>query len=133
MYVVVTLSYAVEASNMASTIALLCHGNPALGDRIQIINRPLESIEDDEVPEKVDVLISEPIGTFLFNERMIETYLSARDRFLKPEGQFAFAIMLSFRKTLGMAAVRGKEMWCQRLVSASWCGHAQKPSPPSTT
>ncbi|PHJ23922.1 histone arginine methyltransferase prmt4 carm1 [Cystoisospora suis] len=79
--------YAVEASSMASTIALLCRGNPSLGSRVQVINKPLESIEDDEVPEKVDVLISEPIGTFLFNERMIETYLSARDRFLKPEGK----------------------------------------------
>ncbi|KFH03300.1 histone arginine methyltransferase PRMT4/CARM1 [Toxoplasma gondii VAND] len=79
--------YAVEASNMAATIALLCKGNPSLGSRIQIINKPLESIEDSEVPEKVDVLISEPIGTLLFNERMIETYLSARDRFLKPGGK----------------------------------------------
>ncbi|PFH32423.1 histone arginine methyltransferase PRMT4/CARM1 [Besnoitia besnoiti] len=79
--------YAVEASNMAATLALLCRGNPALGSRIQIINKPLESIEEHEVPEKVDVLISEPIGTLLFNERMIETYLSARDRFLKPGGK----------------------------------------------
>ncbi|CBZ49608.1 protein arginine methyltransferase, related [Neospora caninum Liverpool] len=79
--------YAVEASNMAATLALLCQGNPVLGNRIQIINKPLESIEDSEVPEKVDVLISEPIGTLLFNERMIETYLSARDRFLKPGGK----------------------------------------------
>ena len=36
---------------------------------------------------KVDVLISEPMGTFLVNERMIETYLYARDHFLKPGGK----------------------------------------------
>jgi len=51
-----------------------------------VVNRPLETITN-EVPEKVDVLVSEPIGTFLFNERMIESYLVARDRFLKPGGK----------------------------------------------
>ena len=35
---------------------------------------------------KVDVLVSEPMGTLLVNERMLETYLFARDRFLKPGG-----------------------------------------------
>ena len=37
--------------------------------------------------EKVDVLISEPMGTLLVNERMLETYLYARDHFLKPGGR----------------------------------------------
>ena len=31
-----------------------------------------------ELPEQVDVLISEPMGTMLVNERMIESYLFAR-------------------------------------------------------
>merc|ERR1719450_2022135 len=53
---------------------------------VVVLNKPLESI-GDEVQGKVDVLVSEPIGTFLFNERMIETYLCARDRFLKPGGK----------------------------------------------
>jgi histone-arginine methyltransferase CARM1 len=34
----------------------------------------------------VDVLVSEPMGTMLFNERMIESFLIARDVFLKPKG-----------------------------------------------
>ena len=37
--------------------------------------------------EQVDVLISEPMGTLLVNERMLETYLHARDHFLKPGGR----------------------------------------------
>jgi hypothetical protein len=37
--------------------------------------------------EKVDVLVSEPMGTLLVNERMLETYLYARDHFLKPGGK----------------------------------------------
>lgn len=36
---------------------------------------------------QVDVLVSEPMGTLLVNERMLETYLYARDRFLKPGGK----------------------------------------------
>jgi histone-arginine methyltransferase CARM1 len=35
----------------------------------------------------VDVLVSEPMGTLLVNERMIESYLYARDRHLKPGGE----------------------------------------------
>lgn len=33
---------------------------------------------------QVDVLVSEPMGTLLVNERMLETYLYARDHYLKP-------------------------------------------------
>lgn len=36
---------------------------------------------------QVDVLVSEPMGTLLVNERMIESYVYARDRFLKPGGR----------------------------------------------
>lgn len=35
---------------------------------------------------QVDVLVSEPMGTLLVNERMIESYLWARDKLLKPGG-----------------------------------------------
>eukprot|EP00955_Chlamydomonas_euryale_P050655 354622-Chlamydomonas_euryale.AAC.8 len=38
-------------------------------------------------PVQVDVLISEPMGTLLVNERMLETYLYARDHFLAPGGK----------------------------------------------
>jgi len=71
---------------MAEVIRQLADANSFPGTTIEVINRPLESIKD-EVKGKVDVLVSEPIGTFLFNERMIETYLVARDRFLKPGGK----------------------------------------------
>lgn len=36
--------------------------------------------------EKVDVIVSEPLGILLVNERMLESYLFARNHFLKPEG-----------------------------------------------
>ncbi len=33
------------------------------------------------------MIVSEPLGTFLLNERMLETYVIAREKFLKPEGK----------------------------------------------
>ena len=36
---------------------------------------------------QVDVLVSEPMGTLLVNERMLESYIYARDHFLKPGGK----------------------------------------------
>ncbi|KAF2558659.1 hypothetical protein F2Q68_00018174 [Brassica cretica] len=44
-------------------------------------------VEDIELPEKADVLISEPMGTLLVNERMLESYVIARDRFMSPNGK----------------------------------------------
>lgn len=77
--------YAVEASSMGEVIQALAEANDFPGCSIEVVGKPLEVI-GDEVQGKVDCLVSEPIGTFLFNERMIETYLCARDRFLKPGG-----------------------------------------------
>ena len=44
-------------------------------------------IEELQGLPQVDVLVSEPMGTLLVNERMLETYLYARDHFLKPGGR----------------------------------------------
>ncbi len=44
-------------------------------------------VEEVSMTDKVDVLVSEPMGTLLVNERMLETYLYARDHFLKPGGK----------------------------------------------
>ncbi|XP_052189312.1 probable histone-arginine methyltransferase 1.3 [Diospyros lotus] len=76
--------YAVEASEMAEYARKLIAGNPSLGQRITVVKG---KIEDVELPEKADILISEPMGTLLVNERMLETYVIARDRFLQPNGK----------------------------------------------
>ena len=44
-------------------------------------------VEELSLEVQVDVLVSEPMGTLLVNERMLETYLYARDRFLKKGGR----------------------------------------------
>lgn len=43
-------------------------------------------IEELTLPEQVDVIVSEPMGYMLINERMLETYLHAK-KFLKPGGE----------------------------------------------
>lgn len=74
--------YAVEASNMAQYAQQLVAANN-LSDRISVIAGKIEEIE---LPEKVDVIISEPMGYMLYNERMLETYLHAK-KWLKPDGK----------------------------------------------
>ncbi|KAK7292272.1 hypothetical protein RIF29_08050 [Crotalaria pallida] len=81
--------YAVEASEMAEYARKLIAGNPTLAQRITVIKG---KVEDVELPEKADVLISEPMGTLLVNERMLESYVIARDRFLTPTGKMFPAV-----------------------------------------
>eukprot|EP00891_Asterochloris_glomerata_P005667 jgi/Astpho2/5667/e_gw1.00079.85.1_t len=76
--------YAVEASGMAQFAKQLAAANPGIGNRVEVIHSRLEELD---LPAKVDVLVSEPMGTLLVNERMLETYLYARDHFLKPGGR----------------------------------------------
>jgi histone-arginine methyltransferase CARM1 len=74
--------YAVDASNSVIVAEKLAKAN-GFADRITIIKGKIEQIE---LPEKVDVIISEPIGFLLVHERMLESYVTARQRFLKPDG-----------------------------------------------
>lgn len=57
-----------------------------LGDKVFIVAGKIEEID---LPEKVDVIISEPMGYMLYNERMLETYLHAK-KWLKPGGNLYF-------------------------------------------
>ncbi|KAI6178930.1 hypothetical protein M3Y98_00555200 [Aphelenchoides besseyi] len=74
--------YAVEASSMAIHCQELVRSNN-LSDRITVISGKVEEIE---LPEKVDVIVSEPMGYLLVNERMLESYVHAR-KFLNPNGR----------------------------------------------
>lgn len=77
--------YAVEASDIAISAKTLIKHNK-LDHIIEVIHAKIEDISEDVIAEKsVDVLVSEPLGTYLFNERMLETYVIARDKFMKPD------------------------------------------------
>lgn len=54
-------------------------------EQIQVVAGKIEEIE---LPEKVDIIISEPMGYMLFNERMLETFLHAK-KWLKPGGKIS--------------------------------------------
>ncbi|CAG8537890.1 3580_t:CDS:2 [Ambispora gerdemannii] len=87
--------YAVEASLMAQKMKkLIDASNPAnphilpkntfLKNKIEVIQA---KIEEPNLPiPKVDTIISEPIGVLLIHERMLESFLYARNTYLKPGG-----------------------------------------------
>jgi len=66
---------------MAKYAKKLVANSPFKG-RIIVIGGKLEEIE---IPEQVDILISEPMGYMLYNERMLESYVHSR-KFLKKNG-----------------------------------------------
>uniref|UniRef100_A0AAR2KGQ4 Histone-arginine methyltransferase CARM1 n=1 Tax=Pygocentrus nattereri TaxID=42514 RepID=A0AAR2KGQ4_PYGNA len=74
--------YAVEASTMAQHAEVLVNSN-RLTERVIVIPGKVEEVT---LPEQVDIIISEPMGYMLFNERMLESYLHAK-KFLKPNGK----------------------------------------------
>ena len=74
--------YAVEGSSIAKHAEALVKSNK-VDNCIKVISGKIEEIE---LPEKVDMIISEPMGYMLLNERMLETYLHAK-KWLKPDGK----------------------------------------------
>nr|XP_031862897.1 uncharacterized protein CI109_001371 [Kwoniella shandongensis]KAA5529969.1 hypothetical protein CI109_001371 [Kwoniella shandongensis] len=86
---------ALEASSMADKMSILVKAankgksNPHLRDKVRIVRGMVENKKvQEEVLQtgKVDTIISEPIGVMLLHERMVESFLLARDMFLKPGG-----------------------------------------------
>lgn len=73
--------YAVEASSVAKYAEILVKSNN-LSNKITVLSGKIEEVC---CPEKVDVIISEPMGYMLLNERMLESYLHAKN-WLKPKG-----------------------------------------------
>eukprot|EP00727_Mastigamoeba_balamuthi_P006866 m51a1_g280 putative arginine n-methyltransferase 6 (428) ;mRNA; f:273560-275540 len=74
--------YAVDASEIVEEARKIFALNQ-VEDKIVAIRGEVETVI---LPEKVDVIISEWMGYFLFYESMLESVIVARDRFLKPGG-----------------------------------------------
>jgi len=67
-------------------------------------------IEELQLPEYVDVIISEWMGTFLIFESMLESVMYARDYMLKPDG-----VMMPSHANIYLAPVCMDEMYQDRI------------------
>ena len=74
--------YAVERTTVAVLAQDLAEAN-GFGEVIEVIHGDLMDIE---LPEKVDVIVSEWLGGFGIDEGMLTPVIVARDRWLKPGG-----------------------------------------------
>jgi SAM-dependent methyltransferase len=75
--------YAVERTTVAVLARELAEANGA-GDIVHVIQG---DIMDVELPEHVDVIVSEWLGGFGIDEGMLVPVIAARDRWLKPGGK----------------------------------------------
>jgi histone-arginine methyltransferase CARM1 len=104
--------YAVEGTPSADHARRLIAAN-GFDDRVEVVRARLDELE---LPEKVDVIISEPWGFFLFHERMVEAFVLARDRFLKPGGR-----MFPGRARVWLAPFDDAELFqARQIASAFW-------------
>ena len=103
--------YAVEASDAADVANILIEKN-GYSDIIEVIKGTLEDIE---LSEKVDVIISEPIGFLLVHERMLETYAVARQRFLKPGG-----LMMPTTGSIVLAPISDEYLFNEQLAKVGF-------------
>ncbi len=74
--------YAVERTKTAELARRIVSEN-GLSDRIQIFQDDMENVE---LPEKVDVIVSEWLGGYGIDENLLPVIVQARDRWLKPGG-----------------------------------------------
>jgi len=88
--------YAVELSKIVEQARAIVKEN-GLENIVEIIEGKMEDVE---LPEKVDVIISEWMGYCLFYESMLDSVIVARDKWLKPGGA-----MLPDRATLYLSAI----------------------------
>lgn len=109
--------YAIEASNMAYHAQQLVSANN-VGEKIKVIPGKIEEID---LPDMVDIIISEPMGYMLYNERMLETYLHAR-KWLKPGGK-----MFPTEGDLHVAPFSDEALYMEQYNKANfwWVGDRQ--------
>lgn len=74
--------YAIEKSDSIELAKKVAQIN-GFTDQMVFIN---ENSMDVEIPEKVDIIISETLGCFAIDENTLEFIIDARNRFLKPLG-----------------------------------------------
>ncbi|KAH7826440.1 putative protein arginine N-methyltransferase [Monocercomonoides exilis] len=78
--------YAVDASDIADQAKRIAEDN-GVADKIIIIKGKIEEIE---IPEEVDIIVSEWMGYGLLYESMFDSVIVARDKWLKKDTGFLF-------------------------------------------
>lgn len=82
------LVYAIDASDSVVIAKQLAVANGYDESKIIVVKGKVEEVELPGLEKLnggfVDVIVSEPIGFLLVHERMLESYVAARDRFLHP-------------------------------------------------
>lgn len=84
---------------MAKNIQKLAQSRPEYREKVFVVHDKIENSNADrpvQIPP-VDTIVSEPIGVLLVHERMLESYLYARDNFLKPGYSLLFILIRQWR------------------------------------
>eukprot|EP01138_Halocafeteria_seosinensis_P013241 gb/GECG01013523.1/.p1 GENE.gb/GECG01013523.1/~~gb/GECG01013523.1/.p1 ORF type:complete len:367 (+),score=37.24 gb/GECG01013523.1/:1-1101(+) len=103
--------YAVEASAIADRARHLIEANN-LSDKITVIRGTVEEIE---LPEKVDIVIAEAMGFLLVHEQMLQSYMKARDKFMKPNG-----LMFPTIGTIKVVPISDHTLWGEQEAKAAF-------------
>jgi protein arginine N-methyltransferase 1 len=104
--------YAVEQGPAVELARVVARGS-RFGDRIVLIDQPSASIE---LPEQVDVIVTETLWNFGLGERMLGAIVDARDRFLKPGGAIVPRSLHLFAALVNSEALYGRfvDVWSAR-------------------
>lgn len=93
--------YAIERTTMAHRARQIVAAN-GFADRIEVIQSEMQHAR---LPEKVDVIVSEWLGTLGVDENLLTPLLLARDRWLKPDGVMLPASATAFIAPLWYAGL----------------------------
>ncbi|PWN45238.1 S-adenosyl-L-methionine-dependent methyltransferase [Ceraceosorus guamensis] len=91
--------------------------NAWIDGRIQAVHSKVEDVTPETLggAKQVDTIVSECLGVLLLHERMCETFIDARDRFLKPGGT-----MLPSGGTISLALLEDRNLWDDTANKARW-------------
>jgi len=106
--------YGIEMSRIALAARRLVEAN-GMSDKISIIKGKVEEVELPENVTSVDILVSEPLGFLLVHERMLESYIVARDRWLKPGGK-----MFPSNSTIFCSPFTDSELHAEQMSKADF-------------
>ena len=105
--------FAIDATHSADLASFLTR-HLGFGDRIQVFHEHSAKIE---LPEAADILVTETLGAFAFDERILSGVIDARARLLKPD-----AIIIPRRIELYLVPVDDASIYDARIKW--WSGKA---------